>query len=311
MTHSTLVGVDIGGSKTHAVRTDRDGRVTTEMTAASANFESVSRVDALAELDRIFDGVGRRGIDVVCVGSAGINTAEQEADLAAVISHRAPGAQVIVAHDTRLILAAAELDAGIAVISGTGSVAWGRNTDGRTARSGGWGYLLGDEGGGYWVTREAFRRVLRAQDDGLAPGPLALALAAASGVPSDPASGVGAGATLAYDLIDRFYAEPSRRHWAQRSTVVFDLAAQGDPECISIVEATAAALVQLIAAVADQIQQPGPVALGGGLVINQPALQQLVRVGLVEHDIPDVRVLDREPVFGAVYLARRYLDGLG
>ncbi len=299
MTQAAVVGVDIGGSKTHAVRTNQDGVVVAEVTAASANFESVSRAAALRELDRIFDGVGHDGIDVVCVGSAGINTPDQENDLAAVISERAPGAKVLVAHDTRLILAAAELDQGIGVISGTGSVAWGRNAEGRTARTGGWGYLLGDEGSGYWVTREAVRHVLRRRDNGLEPDQLSLELAAA------------ADAAQPYDLLGRFYAEPSRRYWAQRSVIVFQLAAAGDPVCAAIIAETAKALITTIVAVAEQIAQPGPVALGGGLVVHQLALQDLVRAGLAEHGIRDVRVLDREPVFGAVYLARQYLASRG
>ena len=65
-----------------------------------------------------------------------------------------------IVHDTQLILAAADVQDGIALISGTGSVAWGRTPDGRTARAGGWGYLLGDEGSGYWVGRQAVRHAL-------------------------------------------------------------------------------------------------------------------------------------------------------
>lgn len=49
-------------------------------------------------------------------------------------------------HDTQLLLAAAGRDEGVALISGTGSVAWGRRRDGVHARAGGWGYLHGDEG---------------------------------------------------------------------------------------------------------------------------------------------------------------------
>ncbi len=297
MVDATVVGIDIGGSKTRAVRTDEAGTVVVESTAGSANFESVSRPQALLELDRIFAGLGAEPIDIVCVGSAGINTREQEDDLGAVISARAPGAKVLVAHDTRLILAAAELDHGIAVISGTGSVAWGRNSAGMTARAGGWGYLLGDEGSGYWVVREAIRQVLRECDAAAEAGPLAIALAAAAGVPGP------------YDLLGRFYAQPSRRYWAQLSTVVFELAAQGDPVGMGIVAATADALVAAIVAVARQIRQPGPVALGGGLIVNQAALQSLVRSELGGHGIVDVRVLDREPVFGAVRLARRAWRG--
>ena len=65
------------------------------------------------------------------------------------------------------MLAAQGLDAGIAVVAGTGSVAWGRREDGREARRGGWGHLLGDEGIGWWLGREAVRRCLARADAGL------------------------------------------------------------------------------------------------------------------------------------------------
>jgi len=53
---------------------------------------------------------------------------------------------------------------GVVIISGTGSIAYGRNAAGEAARSGGWGYVLGDEGSGYWIGRAALRAVLRAAD---------------------------------------------------------------------------------------------------------------------------------------------------
>ncbi len=290
-----VVGVDIGGSKSHGVRVGPDGEVLAERVVGSANIESVTLAQADAALDKLFDALGRHGIDVVCAGSAGINTPDQEAWLSGMISRRAPGAKVIIAHDTRLILATPEFDTGIAVICGTGSVAWGRNEAGDTARAGGWGYLLGDEGSGYWVTREAVRHALSRADRGLAADPLTDAVAAACGV--------GA----AYEVLAKFYAEPVRREWAGRSHVVFDLARQGDEAAARIVADTAAAIVGQIAAVASQLDLTGPVALGGGLIVHQPLLQDAVRDGLAQRGITGVEPLTREPVFGAVYLARKAL----
>ena len=282
--------MDIGGSKTHAILADGTGSVLAEATAGSANFESVPRAIALAELDVVFDRLGHSVIDVVCVGSAGINTAAQEQDLSSVIAERVPGATILVVHDTRLILAAAELDAGIAVISGTGSVAWGRAPDGRTARSGGWGSLLGDEGGGYGLVRDAVRHALRCCDIG-APDRLSWELARAAGV-STP-----------YDLMGHFYDQRSGRYWAGLSKVIFDLMADGDAVSSQLVDQTSQAVVDLVGAVADQLGQPGPVALGGGLIVHQPVLQQRVRDALAEQGITDVRALTREPVHGALRLA--------
>lgn len=55
---------------------------------------------------------------------------------------------------------------GVLVIAGTGSIAYGRNTEGETARAGGWGHAISDEGSGYWIGAEAIRAALRGRDRG-------------------------------------------------------------------------------------------------------------------------------------------------
>jgi glucosamine kinase len=125
-----------------------------------------------------------------------VDTPEQEQRLHRLVQAQIPGAAVRIVHDKALILAAAAVDHGIALISGTGSVAWGRAIDGRTARAGGWGYLLGDEGSGYAVGRRAVRHTLGQADRGLRPDVLAQQLAADCGL-QDPGQ-----------LLDHFYANP-------------------------------------------------------------------------------------------------------
>src|SRR5438128_1339137 len=64
-----------------------------------------------------------------------------------------------------LALVAGAQDApGIVIVSGTGSIAYGRNANGEAARAGGWGHMIGDEGSGYWIGREALTAVMRAAD---------------------------------------------------------------------------------------------------------------------------------------------------
>jgi BadF/BadG/BcrA/BcrD ATPase family len=163
-----IVGLDIGGSKTHAVSRHWTGTV--EVFAGSANLASVGEVGAGRQLDAIFTQLAERGrIGAVCAGAAGVDTPEAEERLRQLIAARVRGATVQVVHDTELILAAAELTTGIALIAGTGSVAWGRDASGRVARAGGWGYLLGDEGSGYGIAREAVRHALRLADEGQPP----------------------------------------------------------------------------------------------------------------------------------------------
>ena len=72
---------------------------------------------------------------------------------------------VVVVNDALIALAAGAGDTpGIVIIAGTGSIAYGRNARRDAARSGGWGHIIGDEGSGYWIGREALSAVVRAVD---------------------------------------------------------------------------------------------------------------------------------------------------
>ncbi len=288
-----ILGLDIGGSKTHAVLIDGDGH-RSETRGASANLASVGVVRATQVLAEIVQDAAAGDVVAVCAGAAGADTPGRRAELSGILQELLPAATITVVHDAALILAAAQLDHGIALIAGTGSVAWGRHPDGRTARAGGWGYLLGDEGSGYRAAVLAVRHALERFDRGLAPDALTLRLAADCGFPARPDL-----------LLQHFYGEQERRYWAARSAVVFDLAAAGDQAAAAIVTASAVALAELVSTVATRLPDAGPVVLGGGLLVNQPALRAELG-GLLPPGTTTV-LLDRDPADGAVWLARRGL----
>ncbi|MCC9203727.1 N-acetylglucosamine kinase [Arthrobacter sp. zg-Y769] len=283
------IGLDIGGTKTHGIRLHRGIR-TAEAIAGSANVQNVPVEAARDSLAEVFAALGTDGVGRVIAGSGGVDTDRDAAALRALIAEHVPGAVVDVIHDTRLILAAGEASEGIAVIAGTGSVAWGIDGSGRQARSGGWGYLLGDEGSGYWVGREAVRHTLRRRNLDLAPDSLSLALLRECGV-ADPES-----------LIGLFHGPTDRRYWAGRAGLVFDAAQQGNPAAAAIVEEAAGHLAGLILDVAGVLQLSGPVVIGGGLGMHQPLLQDLLRSRLSAAGLTDVRFLTTDPVFGVAYL---------
>ncbi|MFI6213926.1 N-acetylglucosamine kinase [Nocardia brasiliensis] len=288
---TAVLGLDIGGSKTMAVRAE-DGVVVAQAQAGSANVASVGADAAGHQLDLILERVGGDGVRAVCAGAAGADTPEGRARLQDLLAQRLPDAMIRVVHDSELVLAAAGLDEGIALISGTGSVAWGRHA-GRTARAGGWGYLLGDQGSGYWVAREAVCRALAAVDRGEPADPLGRALAAECGLRSTE------------QLLDHFYDHTDRRYWARRARVVIEMAATGDPVGREILAAAVADLTDLVGTVADRLSYPGPVIVAGGLAVHQPLLQAELRRALAGRGLDDVRVLDVDPVHGAVRLARQ------
>ncbi|WTL56795.1 ATPase [Nocardia sp. NBC_01499] len=291
---TVTLGLDIGGSKTTAVRAE-DGVVVTEARAGSANMASVGVHEAGRQLDLILERVGGYGARAVCAGAAGADTPEGRARLRDLLAERLPDAMIRVVHDSELVLAAAGLDHGVALISGTGSVAWGRH-DGRIARAGGWGYLLGDQGSGYWVAREAVRRALAGIDRGEPADRLGQALAAECGLRSTE------------QLLDHFYNHTDRRYWARRAHVVIELAEIGDPIGRAIVAEAVADLTEFVVTVTDRLSCDGPVVVAGGLVVHQPLLQEELRRALAERGIDDMRVLDTDPVHGALRLARQLLD---
>ncbi|WP_140416507.1 N-acetylglucosamine kinase [Arthrobacter globiformis] len=311
MRHDRLLGLDIGGSKTHAILADAgtdDGgtsvsRYLAECSVGSANIASVGEREAAAALDDLAARLGiadpaGHGIHTVFAGAAGADTPAGRERFTGLLSRRFPGARIHVDHDTRIILAADGLTAGTVLISGTGSAAWARSHDGREARAGGWGYLLGDEGSGYAVTRSAVRNALGESDHGLPAGPLTARLLAQTGA-AEPA-----------DLLDLFYRRPERRYWAGLAGTVFALAAS-DAAGAAIAEDAARHLAGLaltvnrrLGVLAKGVPAKGmPVLLAGGMLVNQPALAAKVRELLAASGLTDVRVLDRAPAWGAVELA--------
>jgi len=81
-----------------------------------------------------------------------------------------------------------------------------------------------------------------------------------------------------------------------------------DPVAADILDRAADALASLAGTVAARLDSTGPVVLGGGFAVHEPALRAAVAARLVEAGLPDVRVIPRDPVAGAVRLARRLLE---
>lgn len=285
-----IIGLDIGGTKTRGVRFE-DGVSVADESAGSANVQNVSREQAVLNLADLFARIGGGHVAQVYAGAGGIDTDDDAAALAALIEPYVPGAKVTVVHDSRLLLAAGGASTGVAVIAGTGSAAWGRNAAGEEARAGGWGYLLGDEGSGYWLGREAVRHSLRRMNQGLPEDQLTAALLAASGVDHPNR------------LIALFHSpETGRRFWAQQARLVVDAAAAGHVPSQELLDQAGQDLAGLAAQALRKLGIDGPVILGSGLGMNVVPLQDAFRTYLAAAGVTDVRVLHQDPVFGVLRL---------
>lgn len=285
-----IIGLDIGGTKTRGVRFE-DGRAVADESAGSSNVQNVSPEDAAFNLAELFARIGGGKVTQVYAGAGGIDTHDDAAALAALIEPHVPGAKITVVHDSRLLLAAGRASTGVAVIAGTGSAAWGRNAEGDEARAGGWGYLLGDEGSGYWLGREAVRHSLRRMNQGLPVDQLTAALLESCGV-EDPNR-----------LISLFHSPATgRRFWAQQARLVVEAAAAGHVASQQLLDQAGSDLAGLAVQALGKLGIDGPVILGGGLGMNVAALQDAFRKHLAAAGITDVQVLDQEPVFGVLQL---------
>ncbi|MFH5878751.1 N-acetylglucosamine kinase [Arthrobacter sp. NA-172] len=285
----SVVGLDIGGSKTRGIKW-LDGTAVADTSGGSANVQNVSRAEARSNLRVVFDGLRGESVTRVVVGSGGIDTADDANALAELIQPLAPSAVVSVVHDTRLLLAAAGYSTGIAVIAGTGSAAWG-TTGEKEARAGGWGYLLGDEGSGYWFGREAVRYSLERMNLGHPSDELTRALLDACELEGPEG------------LIALFHGDAGREYWASKSRVVFDCAASGHTASLDMILQAGTDLASLAARCSEQLNIEGPIVLGGGLGMNQPTLQTAMRIALSSRGLDNLQVLTQDPVFGALQLA--------
>jgi len=285
-----IIGLDIGGTKTRGVRFE-DGEAVADESAGSSNVQNVSRDEAASNLADLFARIGGGQIAQVFAGAGGIDTADDAAALAALIEPHAPGARITVVHDSRLLLAAGRSRTGVAVIAGTGSAAWGRNAEGAEARAGGWGYLLGDEGSGYWLGREAVRHSLRRMNQGLPVDELTAALLEGCGV-DDPNR-----------LIALFHSpETGRRFWAQQARLVVEAAAAGHFVSQELLDQAGKDLAALASQALRKLGIAGPAILGSGLGMNVVPIQESFRRHLAADGITDVRILDQDPVFGVLQL---------
>ncbi len=168
---SFFIGVDGGASKTAAIVVDELGNRLGSGLAAGSNHLRVGIEVATRNVERAVNmalveaGIAIRNVEYAYCGIAGSDHPEHRERVIDALRIFFPRGNFIVDTDARIALTGAiGFGAGIVVISGTGSVAFGRNIAGDEARAGGWGPTLGDEGSGFWIAREGLSAIVRAHD---------------------------------------------------------------------------------------------------------------------------------------------------
>ena len=303
-----VIGIDGGASHTAAVLADaRTGEPLGRGEAGPSNIQAVGVESALRELDaavaeafRAAD-LPRAKVGAAALGLAGVDLNEG-LDIIRGWSDRVQLAERLsVANDATLLFAAGTPDGwGLAIIAGTGSIAFTLDAHGRDARAGGWGYLLGDEGSAFRVGLLGLRAACRAAD--------------AIGEPTTllPVLLKELGSTDARDFIPAVY----RGKWdkaaiAGLAPAVLNAAAAGDPVATAIFELEARELARTAAGAvaAGGLPHDGiPLALTGGMVIENTLFRNRLLHDLRAFGVtPGPVGLVDDPVVGAVVLARKLL----
>lgn len=167
---SIYVGIDGGGSKTSWVAVFDDGRLGGNGVLGPSNLHSVGQAGMTAVLKAIAEKI-REATHVqtfdwvnICLGLSGIDRFQERTVVEGALKELGIKRYRLETDASIALAGATAGEPGVVVIAGTGSLAYGVAAAGRKAKAGGWGYLLGDEGSGYYIGRLAISAALKAHD---------------------------------------------------------------------------------------------------------------------------------------------------
>jgi glucosamine kinase len=301
MTKRNVIGIDGGGTSTRVLLMDEDGNELTRYEGGPALSDAPgSPVDLDAIEMAVTQAFHAARLQLpaaaLCAGLAGVGRELQRRSVGAALSARGIAKHVEVITDAEAaFFDAFENGHGILLIAGTGSIALGRAEDGRIARAGGWGTLLGDEGSSYDIGLQALRAAAQAADGRVGERQLLPRLLADLELVSPD------------DLI-YWAAGAAKSEIAALAIPVVELAEAGDPQANAIIGGAVAALLSHVAALLARLgpwkAAPG-CALAGGLIEPGGPLRANLSAALADHEC---LVLDQH-VDAARGAARRALTG--
>jgi N-acetylmuramic acid 6-phosphate etherase len=297
-----ILGVEGGGTKTAWVLVERpvaavggagaQFHIINRGKLPPANFRLVTRERLRAILDELPKEIDRAGIFL-----AGCGPGKDQQSLSKLCGEIWPSAKIIVGNDRDSGLAAGlDRGDGIVVNAGSGSSVTGRRGD-RIEKAGGWGHILGDAGGGYFLVIQALRLILREYDLHRGEGQFSARILRALSLND-------------LDELARWAQTVDKMEIAMLAPVVFETAAGGDSRVIEIVEEGARVLCEYTEAVASRLHLLAPrVVLMGGLFYRDSIYTHAFRRRL-KKNLPDARVAtgERPPELGAAWLAAEPAD---
>jgi N-acetylglucosamine kinase-like BadF-type ATPase len=300
-----FIGIDGGGTKTDGIIIQENGQVLAHQSGGAANMQTVGVERACDEIKSVVEGLaakaGLNGENDVTLfaGLAGAGRPEDQKALVARLAEVIAAAKISVNSDAIAALYGAfPSGTGIILIAGTGSICYGKDRWDRHYRTGGWGFLLGDEGSGYFLGQQAIIAALKSVDGRGKATVLRQRIETAFSLESIE------------KIISPLYSgQISRTDVAALAPVVFDAARNGDHAALHIIEKAGHDLGELIAGLARQARierQQVTVALIGSIFQQREMLIPYMQEA-AEKVVAGVAFVEPRcsPVVGAVLLAMR------
>ncbi|XWX05556.1 BadF/BadG/BcrA/BcrD ATPase family protein (plasmid) [Aggregatilineales bacterium SYSU G02658] len=296
------IGIDGGGSNLRVALVDETMHLLREVVRGKTNpnvlglQQASERVQqALREITADF----AEPIRAVGIGIAGAPKAIAENWLRDTVKAALPLVEVVPSSDEEIALVGANGERrGVLVLAGTGSIAYGVNDAGEALTVGGWGYLLGDKGSGYWLGMQALEAYLR-HEDGLDTRPTSLVERVRQ----------ACGFRDRFDVIPWLYQPaPDSSKVASLAPLVLEEAQAGDAYARHIVEEAATELALLAQTIVRRLRIDHPrYAFAGSLLTNPTPLAEALCRRLHLPTPPQPRY---SPLIGAALLARLTVDPL-
>ncbi len=297
------LGIDGGGTKTRCVL----GNETTVLATAMSGGSNIIRLGETQAREALHTAIHQAcsaarispdQIGAICIGVAGASIPEIAAKIRGILAELMPQispAGIEVVGDNVIALEAAfGAGPGVIAIAGTGSLVYGRDAAGRTARAGGWGFAISDEGSGHWIGRRAVSAILQAHDQGLETVLAAMVLQAWKLATID-------------ELVEQANSTPPP-DFPRLFPIVVHAAAKGDSIARELLADAGDKLASLTCAVVRRLAATDmlPVAMTGSVFRQSPEVRQ-VFYNTLQTSFPgiDVRQELADPVEGALARARR------
>lgn len=273
-----VIGVDSGGTQTRAVVMNEARHVIGKGISAGGNHNAIGREQAVSHIQHAVlaaienAGVQTEHIEAIGLGVAGAPAERELAWLCTIARAVLPHAVLVPSSDVEIAMVGAlGTRHGMLILSGTGSIVYGVNESGQSARAGGWGYLLGDEGSGFAIGQAALRAICRARD------------------------GIGESATLTDKVLTHLKLKDTTKlvEWtyggdspqtriASLAVLVLDAADTGDPKSIMICTQAVSDLLTAAEAVAARLElRSGQYSLAGGLLDWDGSFAERVRAEMM------------------------------